>query len=146
MPDINCVLRAKNGFTAFPTYGIVGGVCLNRNNSSVKKPMCPRLHIHGKPVYTVHPYTSVYYFYHAAHFVLTQKRRGWMKRLGCPQRIQQTWWQIVATPYTGFTVLHNITLKRRIPGSFFSSRTQKLHSQILPACSILKVYISKLRN
>ena len=23
------------------------------------------------------------------------------KRLGCPQRTQRTWWQIVATPYTG---------------------------------------------
>ena len=23
------------------------------------------------------------------------------KRLGCPQRKQQTWWQIVAAPYTG---------------------------------------------
>ena len=23
------------------------------------------------------------------------------KRLGCPQRNQQTWWQVVATPYTG---------------------------------------------
>ena len=24
------------------------------------------------------------------------------KKLGCPQRNQRTWWQIVATPYTGF--------------------------------------------
>ena len=23
------------------------------------------------------------------------------KRLGCPQRTQRTWWQIMATPYTG---------------------------------------------
>ena len=27
------------------------------------------------------------------------------KRLGCPQRMQRTWWQLVATPYTGFSVL-----------------------------------------
>ena len=27
------------------------------------------------------------------------------KRLGCPQHMQQTWWQIVATPFTGFRVL-----------------------------------------
>ena len=26
------------------------------------------------------------------------------KRLGCPQRMQRTWWQIMATPDTGFTV------------------------------------------
>ena len=27
-----------------------------------------------------------------------------LKRLGCPQRNQRTWWQIVATPYTGLLV------------------------------------------
>ena len=125
MPDINCVFTVRKGFTALHTYGIVGVVWQNRNNSSVKKHMCPRLHIHGKQVYTFHPYKSVYYFYHADHFVLTQKRCGCMKRLGCPQRMQQTWWQIVATPYTGFSVLYNITLKRRIPGSFcFFSHTK----------------------
>ena len=31
------------------------------------------------------------------------------KRLGCPQRTQRTWWQIVATPYTGLALLVNIT-------------------------------------
>ena len=35
------------------------------------------------------------------------------KRLGCPQRNQRTWWQIVATPYTGLEYLsrdHSIKL------------------------------------
>ena len=27
------------------------------------------------------------------------------KRLGCPQRNQRTWWQIVATPYAGLALL-----------------------------------------
>ena len=27
------------------------------------------------------------------------------KRVGCPQRMQRTWWQIVETPYTGFRLL-----------------------------------------
>ena len=28
------------------------------------------------------------------------------KRLGCPQCMQRTWWQIVATPYTGFRLVY----------------------------------------
>ena len=30
------------------------------------------------------------------------------KRLGCPQRSQRTWWQIVATPYTGLALLMHL--------------------------------------
>ena len=39
--------------------------------------------------------------------ILYQSKRdvGAWKRLGCPQRMQRTWWQIVATPYTGFRLL-----------------------------------------
>ena len=40
----------------------------------------------------------------ALQAILYQSKRdvaAW-KRLGCPQRIQWTWWQIVAMPYTGF--------------------------------------------
>ena len=39
------------------------------------------------------------------------------KRLGCPQRNQRTWWQIVATPYTGlakFTVVIRVMTKSSI--------------------------------
>ena len=40
----------------------------------------------------------------AMQAILNQFKRhvaAW-KRLGCPQRMQRTWWQIVATSYTGF--------------------------------------------
>ena len=43
------------------------------------------------------------------------------KRLGCPQRKQRTWWQIVATPYTGSACVTNFPL--------FQARHRKGHWQ-----------------
>ena len=54
------------------------------NDSSIKTPMCPRLHLHGKHVYKFHPFMSLYYFSDAVNFILTQKRRGCMKEIRMP--------------------------------------------------------------
>ena len=44
-------------------------LCKNHNNSSIKRAVHPRLHIHGKHVYIFHPYKSVWYISHAEHFI-----------------------------------------------------------------------------
>ena len=45
------------------------GSMLNRNNSSIKTPVCLTLHIHEKHFYKFHPYKSVWYVSHAEHFI-----------------------------------------------------------------------------
>ena len=46
--------------------------------------MRPRLHIHGKHVYTFHPYKSVWYLSHAEHFISNKSRCGCMKKTRMP--------------------------------------------------------------
>ena len=43
-------------------------LCEDCNNSSIETPVCPRLNIHGKHVYKLHPSKSICYISHAEHF------------------------------------------------------------------------------
>ena len=44
-------------------------LCYNRNNSSTKMPVCPRLHIHRKHAHSFHQNESVQYICNADHFI-----------------------------------------------------------------------------
>ena len=59
-------------------------LCQNRNSSSTKTLVRPRLRIYGKHIYKFHPYKSVWYISHAEHFISNRKRCGCMKETRVP--------------------------------------------------------------
>ena len=60
------------------------------------------------------------------------------KRLGCPQRNQRTWWQIVATPYTGLAYLWQLSINSVPPGWFGCSYKKKTISNLVVLIDIFR--------
>ena len=121
-PDISPqqpLLRNCNKYPCFYIFPLfLGGVddinnhqnhqilCQNLTNSSMKMPLCPRLHIHRKEARKFHPNESVWYICYASLLYQFKREEAAWKRLGCPECMQRTWWQKVATPYTGLCYWH----------------------------------------
>ena len=67
--------------------------------------MCRRLHMYMKIILINFILQVCILFLPCRPFILTHKNAAVWKRLGCSQHMQRTWWQMLATPYTGFRVL-----------------------------------------
>ena len=83
-------------------------LCWNRNNSSVKMPVCPRLHIHRKHAHKFHPNESAQYMVCKPFYINLEKMWLHERDLDAPRRMQRTWWQLMSMPYMGFRILSQI--------------------------------------